>query len=192
MYEQPTKGDLDRNLSFIMHDARKKAMAERVRIVSEATMRGARNSRVPITIAAAIDPIHRDAIAEAMLVVRNFMDRMQLPPKDVTGWARPHLENLGNVVLSAIHPVGYPSEHQQALKQYAAVFRQRLDGALRDAEIGFVRGAGFSAVAPAASQPPKEIVSLKPGWLGMSVDLKEGARWVWKRRPWRANRPDVT
>jgi hypothetical protein len=53
MYEKPTKGALDRTLSFIMHDARKKAMAERIAIVSEATARGALNSRVPFTIAAA-------------------------------------------------------------------------------------------------------------------------------------------
>jgi hypothetical protein len=86
----------------------------------------------------------------------------------------------------------YPNEHQQALRQYRAVFQQRLDGALRDAEIGFVRGVGFSATTPAASQPPKEIVSLKPRWLGMSVDLKEAARWIWKRRPWRTNSRDVT
>ncbi|MET3905879.1 hypothetical protein ABID59_000200 [Bradyrhizobium sp. S3.3.6] len=173
MYEPPTKADLDRNLSFIMHDARKRAMAERDRIISEAAAQGGLNSRVPITIAAVVDPIHRDAIVEAVRVIRDFVERLEMPPKEVTGWARPHLENLGNVVLSAIHPARYPGEHQQAVRQYQAVFQQRLDGALRDVEIGFIKGAGFSAKTAAQ---PRELVSLKPTWLGMSIDLKEMGR----------------
>ncbi|WP_316228551.1 hypothetical protein [Bradyrhizobium sp. SZCCHNR2023] len=181
MFEPPTKGDLDRNLSVIMHDAHHLAMAVRGRIVSEAAAQGALNSRVPFTIGNAIDGIHRDAIEQAMVVVRTFMDRMQLPPKEITSWARPHLENLGNTVLSAIHPAGYPGEHQQALRQYGALFQQRLDGALRDAEIGFVGGAGFAQVRQsatlAATSQPKEVLSLKPGWFGMSIDLKE----LWRR-----------
>jgi hypothetical protein len=163
-----------------MHDAHHRAMAARGRIVSEAAQ-GGLNSRVPFTIANAIDGIHRDAVEQAMVVVRNFMGRMQSPPKKITGWARPHLENLGNTVLSGIHPAGYPGEHQQAVRQYSAMFQQRLDGALRDAEIGFVRGAGFAQAEESAAlvtaPPPKEVLSLKPTWLGMSIDLKE----LWRR-----------
>jgi hypothetical protein len=181
MYEQPTKGDLDRNLSVIMHDARRMAMAVRGRIVSEAAAQGGLNSRVPVTIAGAVDGIHRDAIDQAMVVVRNFMERMQLPPKELTGWARPHLENLGDAVLGAIHPAGYPGEHQQAVKQYRAVFQQRLDGALRDAEIGFVKGAGFAqaqqGTALVTAAQPREVLILKPAWFGISIDLKE----LWRR-----------
>ena len=181
MYEQPTKGDLDRNLSIIMHEARRKSMAERGRIFSEAAAQGALTSRVPVIIADAVDTIQRDAIDQAMIVVRNFMERMQLPPREITGWARPHLENLGNVVLGSIHPAGYPGAHQQVVRQYGAVFQQRLDGALRDAEIGFVKDAGFAATPALNAGPgpkqPIEIFSLKPTWLGMGVDLKA----LWRR-----------
>lgn len=181
MYEQPIKGDLDRNLSVIMHEARRKAMEVRRQIVSQAAAQGGLNNRLPIAIAVAIDPVHREAISEAMIVVRNFMDRMQLPPKEITAWARPHLENLGNAVLGAIHPAGHPVEHQQTCRQYSAIFQQRLDGALRDAEIGFVKGVGFALPSHSASaiaiSPAKEVFTLKPAWLGIGVDLKE----LWRR-----------
>ncbi|WP_157783817.1 hypothetical protein [Bradyrhizobium diazoefficiens] len=43
---------------------------------------------MPITIAAAVDPIHRDAIAEAVKVIQNFVERLEMPPKEITAWAR--------------------------------------------------------------------------------------------------------
>lgn len=66
-------------------------------------------------------------------------------------WARPHLENLSNAVLGGIPPNGFPDDHQRITRQYQAVFQQRVDGTLREVEIGFVRGAGFST-DPAMSE----------------------------------------
>jgi hypothetical protein len=64
------------------------------------------------------------------------------------------------------------------------VLQQRIDGALRDVEIGFVRGAGFSDRQPkSASAAPqrKEIMSLKPTIYGLGIDLKELWRWLRRR-----------
>jgi hypothetical protein len=69
---------------------------------------------------------------------------MQRPPAEITGWARPHLENLGNTLLGSIPPNGFPHDHQRIVGQYRAVFKQRLEGVLRDVEIGFLKGAGFA------------------------------------------------
>ena len=77
----------------------------------------------------------------------DFTERMALPPTEITGWARPHLEKLGNVLLGRIPPNGLPADQQRIRAQYDAQFRQRLDGMLRDVEIGYVKGAGFARSA---------------------------------------------
>jgi hypothetical protein len=67
------------------------------------------------------------------------------PPAEITSWARPHLEDLGNSLLDEILPSGRsPADHQRIVAPYRAAFHQRLDGMLRDVEIGFVEGAGFA------------------------------------------------
>jgi hypothetical protein len=145
MYEPPTKGDLDRNLSIIMHSARQKAHAEQVRLTSEFASRGIGLSTSLIgSVVGSLDKIHADAMVEAMRVVRDFAEPMRESPSQLTAWARPHLENLGNTVLAELPPAGFPVEQQRVRAQYQAIFQQRLDGALRDVEIGFVKGAGFA------------------------------------------------
>jgi hypothetical protein len=67
------------------------------------------------------------------------------PPAEITSWARPHLEDLGNSLLDEMLPSGRsPADHQRIVAPYRAAFHQRLDGMLRDVEIGFVEGAGFA------------------------------------------------
>jgi hypothetical protein len=182
MYELPTKGDLDRNLSNIMHAAHHKARSERARLTSEFAARGMGSSTSLIgSVVGCLDKIHAESIERAMHVVREFSGRMKLAPKEITSWARPHLENLGNTVLGQIPVAGFPNEQQRVRTQYALVFQQRLDGALRDIEIGFIKGRSIGPTEldrPIPStQQPKEIVSLKPGAWGMSIDLKE----LWRR-----------
>jgi hypothetical protein len=176
-YELPAKGDLDRNLSMIMHAAHHKARAERARLTSEFAARGMSLSTSLIgAVIGGLNKIHAEAIDEAMHVIHDFARRMQVPPKQITPWARPHLENLGNTVLGQLPPAGFPAEHQRVRGQYMLVFQQRLDGALRDIEIGFING---SSVAPAL--PSREVLSIRPGLWGFNIDLKE----VWRRaRQW--------
>jgi hypothetical protein len=157
-FERPINGDLDRSLSLLMHDAHHKAMEECNRIKSDAIKAGAlQSNRVIATVAKAADTLHQDAMKQATPVLLDFIERMQLPPAEVTGWARPHLENLGNTLLGSIPPSGFPSDHQRIVAQYRAVFKQRLDGVLRDVEIGFVKEAGFARA---------EKVESKEDWIG--------------------------
>jgi hypothetical protein len=182
IYELPTKGDLDRNLSTIFHDAHHKARAERVRLTGEFTARGMGLSTSLIgSVVGSVNTIHKEALAQAMPVVIDFAERMQLAPKQITPWARPHLENLGNTLLAQIPPAGFPVEAARVRAQYALVFKQRLDGALRDIEIGFMAGRSTTSRdsdrAATSTHQPKELVSLKPGLWGISIDLKE----LWRR-----------
>jgi predicted nucleotide-binding protein len=172
-FERPIKGDLDRGLSLLMHDASHKAMDERNRIKSDATKAGAlHGNRLIVAVAEAVDRLHQDAMKQATAMLFDFIGRMQLPPAEVIGWARPHLENLSNSLLGIIPPNSFPADHQRIVHQYRLVFYQRLDGVLRDVEIGFVKGEGF---ARAEKMEDKEewissaqaIELLKPlGWNG--------------------------
>jgi hypothetical protein len=79
---------------------------------------------------------------DAVPLLLDFIGRLQETPAEVMSWARPHLDNLGNSLLGVIPPNGFPTDHKRVVAQYQAVFQQRL--VLRDAELGFVKGAGFA------------------------------------------------
>ncbi len=144
-FEQPIKGDLDRALSLLMHDHRHKLMEQCNLIKSDAAKVGALHSnRVVVMAIKAADDLHREAMTQALTILLDYIGRMPSPPAEIVGWARPHLENLGNSLLGVVPPNNFPQDHQRLVQQYRAVFGQRLDGMLRDVEIGFVRGAGFA------------------------------------------------
>ncbi len=139
MFDVPTKGDLDRKLSEIMHSAHRKAQAERARLESEFAAQSISSPHLISSIAECLDKIHAEYILRGMHIVHNFADMMNVPPMKITPWAKPQLENLGNTVLGQIRGAGFP-EHQQRIRaQYVLVFQQRLESALRDIEIGFIR-----------------------------------------------------
>jgi predicted nucleotide-binding protein len=146
VFERPIKADIDRTLSILMHEARHKLMEEQAQIISNAAAHGAlQSSRVVVLAIDAADKIHAAAMKEAAPLLRDFFKRMDVDIATLIGWARPHLENLNNSILGVIKPNGFPTDLQRLVAQYSAVFQQRIDGALRDLEIGYVRGAGFSA-----------------------------------------------
>ena len=144
-FEQPIKGDLDRALSLLMHDHRHELMAKCNLIKSDAVKIGAlHGNRVVVMAMKAADDLHKEAMTQASTILLDYIGRMQSAPAEIVGWARPHLENLGNSLLGVVPPNNFPQDHQRLVQQYRAVFGQRLDGMLRDVEIGFVRGAGFA------------------------------------------------
>lgn len=144
MFEQPTKGDIDRTLSTLMHEARHRLIARRNEATAEATKAGAlQSTRLIVVVAEAADKIHIEAMQQATSMLHNFAQRMGISPSQITEWARPHLENLGNALLGIVPPCGFPEERKRIVAQYEAQFNQRLTGMLRDVEIGFLKGGGF-------------------------------------------------
>lgn len=145
VFERPAKGDLDRSLSLLMHEHRHKLIDQVNAIKSDAIKLGAlQSNRLIIACVKAADALHQDAMKQAAAILFDFIGRMQLPPTEITGWARPHLENLGDSLLGAVPPNGFPADYERIRTQYEAVFTQRLSGVLRDVEIGFTKGAGFA------------------------------------------------
>jgi nucleoside phosphorylase len=145
MFEPPAKKDIDYALSILMHDVRRQVADEKNRMTLEAIKQGALNgSRFAIIIADAVDKIHATSLAQAKQILIDFVQRMDRPAPEITAWARPHLENLSNVALAGMTPNGSSNSRERVIKQYEAAFQQRFDGTLREVEIGYVRGSGFS------------------------------------------------
>src|SRR5262249_17814982 len=99
---------------------------------------------------------------------------MDVAPTQITEWARPHLENLGNALLGVIPPCGFPDDHKRIVDQYEAQFDQRLTGALRDVEIGFVRGGGFVGKLEPGEwiRAAEAVAMLKPIFTEYSAQLR--------------------
>ena len=128
-----------------MHESRHKLLDECNGIKSQAAMAGAlQSNRIIISAAKAADTLHQEAMKQSAPMLFDFIERMQREPAEIKGWARPHLENLGNSLLGCTPPNGFPADRQRIRHKYHAVFQQRLNGVLRDVEIGFTKGAGFA------------------------------------------------
>jgi hypothetical protein len=152
-FELPIKGDLDRVLSTLMHDARHKLMIDMNRVTAEASKAGMRqSSRTIVVVASLADQIHAASLKQATPILHDFIARLSLPPTEIAEWARPHLENLGNNLIGLIPPNGLPNDHKRIVAQCQADFTQRLDGMLRDVEIGLVEGSGFAGATKVGSE----------------------------------------
>ena len=118
MFEQPAKKDIDAALSILMHEARRQVQDAKNRVTSDAIKSGAlRSNRVIVVVADEADKTHKASIEQAKEILLDFIERMQRPATEITAWARPHLENLSNSVISVVPPNGFPSDHQRITHQ---------------------------------------------------------------------------
>ena len=80
-----------------------------------------------------------------MRSVSEFAARMQLSPAELAASARPILETLGDELITRIPPSAALRIGTDPLRDhYQAGFKERLDGALRDIEIGFIGGRNMA------------------------------------------------
>ena len=139
MYEVPTKGDLDRNLSILMHDARAKAKGGRLRITNEFAARDMGSSTALVqAVVGELDTIHRQAIVTAMETINDFAQRMNITATEAGLRCKQLLETLGNNLFVELPAAGFPDLQRQLRVKYEQVFRARLEGALRDLAVGFI------------------------------------------------------
>lgn len=141
MFKRPQKSDLERNLSQLMHDSR----AELQKYWGDLRRKsgGLADENHPLFFPWAVekaDKLNAVAIDQAKLTMLQFVQQMELPASEIVGRAKLHLETL-NTACSQSSP---HSTGNATIKQYRAVFQQRLEGMLRDVAIGFVKGAGFT------------------------------------------------
>jgi hypothetical protein len=153
MYQPPTIFDFQRNLDTIIHDGEHEARAQVVSIKSDAARRGAGLSTGVIVAAiTSFDKIHKTMLERAMRLIEDFAKRNAgLSPAALAQTARPRLDGFATFLLATLPPTGFPQEAEWFAGQYTLVFRQRLEGALRDIETGFIGGRSVAA------QPEKTI-----------------------------------
>src|ERR1700744_1680340 len=109
-FQLPIKGDLDRVLSHLMHDARHKLMAQVPRVMAEAAQSGLEpGNRVIARIAELGNQIHGAAMDQAKPILLDFIERLELPATEVTSWARPELTQLGDNLMGVVPPNNLPN-----------------------------------------------------------------------------------
>ena len=80
MFERPTKGNLDRSLSLLMHEASHKLLDEINQIKSDAAKVGALHSnRIIVAVVKVAHTFHQDAMKQATSVLLDFIERMPRP-----------------------------------------------------------------------------------------------------------------
>ena len=120
--------------------------------MADAAAGGLQSNRAIFVAAELANQIHDASLTRATPILHQFIERLSLPPAEITQWARPHLENLGKSLLDLIKPNGFPNDHKRTVSQYELIFNQRLDGVLRDVEIGFAEKAGFAGMRKVESK----------------------------------------
>jgi hypothetical protein len=147
IYEIPTRGDFQRNLSDIIHKAQAKLKAERGRITNSLAANGLGRSGALISqTVTSVNDLHTETIKMSVELIHEFTKRSQITPAGLGAVARPMLENFQVEWLAPLLTDRYPQpQGQHAAAQYTEVFRQRLAGALRDAQIGFSGGRDVAA-----------------------------------------------
>src|ERR1700730_12415825 len=114
VYQTPTRGDFQRNLSVIIHEARAKIRAENGRITNSLAAKGLAQSGVLISqIASCANDLHAKTIEKSMQLIREFTTRSRMTPIELGEAARPMLENLEIEWLAPLHTKRYPQPRGQ-------------------------------------------------------------------------------
>ncbi len=195
-YQPPTLSDFQRNLDTIIHSGQQEARKAREQILSQQAAKGLIVSAA--TISAFIenaDGIHKAIVERSMKLIEEFVKApSQLSRPSLADAARPRLESLA-IMLANVPDAGSPQAAQNVRAQYAAVFQQRLDGALKDIKIGFINGRRVTAPSEEASPRLEDAVILRPSFMGMGVDIPVDIpkAWKWLRShlrslPWQPRR----
>ena len=144
----PSVADFQRNLDNTINGARQDVRMKVAAAQSSHAARGLAISGSMLSAAVEIaNDIHRNCVVQAMILINEFLhSNSQLTIEEMVITARGRFENFAATLLNSVPSAGMPQQAVKLQNQYAAVFQQRLDGALRDIEIGFVEGRRLNVV----------------------------------------------
>jgi predicted DNA-binding protein (UPF0251 family) len=187
MPDTPQTSDFQRNVVSVVERREAEAHAERLRITSEATMKGAlHSSRLIIALIIPFEKIYYSTVTDVARRAGDFLEATSITAADLNGVVRTELESFADRFLSQLPDRQFPNNAARIRGEYRQKFQQSLEGALRDIQIGLIEG---KAIAPkaisnegmnAGSASLADTVILKPTFMGMSIDLLKIARWVWR------------
>lgn len=144
--QKPTLADLQRNLDAIINRDQQHARKELEATKASLAARGLSVSGPMLQAALdVLDEHHKKSIISAMNFIHQFSDTgADISMQDLVATAGERYEKFATNLLCWLPPVGKPQLVDGYREQYAAVFRQRLEDALRDIEIGFIDGHRLS------------------------------------------------
>lgn len=202
-FQPPTLFDFQRNLDTLIHSGERQARSKVVQIKSEFAARGMGASTSVIGAAITqFNELHETIVEQSMILIHEFsIGSADLSLAALVQTARTRLDSFATMLMATVPPAGFPQQAQQSRTQYTAVFRQRLEGALKDIQIGFIGGRrvtpAFAAPAATPGVVPAEqagnlmnAVILKPTFMGVGIDLHK--LWLWAESKWRAVRGQPT
>jgi hypothetical protein len=129
-----------------------------------------------------------------MQLIGDFVERTLLNATELGEIARVEVEAFADRLLSQLPDGGFPHDAARIRGEYREKFRQHLEGALRDIQIGFIGGrkittaTAISRDAEATTAKLSDAVILKPTLWGMGIDLPKAWKWV-QDKWWRTRRP---
>jgi hypothetical protein len=177
--------DFQRNLDTIIHSGEREARSRAATAQNEFAAKGLGASGPLIeNVIQTVDQIHAGILKRAMELTHEFSSGSgHLSKEDLAKTALQRFESLATMLLSTVPLAGRPEVAQQIRRQYAAVFKQRLDVALKDIEIGFIDGRRVDThPVPSTTTKLSDAVILKPTIMGMGFDLHKAGLWL-KDRP---------
>jgi hypothetical protein len=189
MSQTPQIADFQRNVGSITQKSEAEAHAERLRITSDATMRGAGGNRVIIAVIIPFEKLYDKTVEDVMWLIADFAERSSLTPTELGTIARVEVESFADRLLGQLPGAGFPQDAARIRGEYREKFQQRLDGALRDIQIGFIGGRKITtapSVNAATTSKLSDAVILKPTFMGMGIDLTRA--WSWVQDKWRGAR----
>ena len=180
MYETPQTSDFQRNIAGITQKSEAEAHAERLRIISDAVMKGAAQSnRVIIAVIIPFEKLYDKTVEDVMKLIKDFVERTSPTPAELGAIARAELEWFADRLLGQLPDAGFPQDAARIRGEYREKFQQRVEGALRDIQIGFIGGRRSRQRRPCRRLPrlPKAVI-LKPTFMGMGIDLQKAWNWA--------------
>lgn len=146
MYELPKISDFQRTLDVMIHESEHTCRTELGRIKASLAARGLlRSGSFVSEVIGKYNEIHDETTTKAMHIAHEFISKGSFSPDDLIPTLRNRLENFAVFLTANVPLVGFDT--QQAIvisgtcRQYAEVFRQRMEGAIRDFEIGMIKGS---------------------------------------------------
>jgi hypothetical protein len=149
-------------------------------------------SRVIIAVITPFEKLYYKTVDDVMRLIRDFLERTSLTSTELGGLARVELEAFADRLLGQLPDAGFPQDAARIRGEYRERFRQRLEGALRDIQIGFIAGRKIATAhaqnteAEATTAKLGDAVILKPMLWGMGIDLPKA--WKWVQDKWRHTR----
>jgi len=140
MARTPALSDFQRHIDEIIHKGERNARSEVQDARAYATTHGAsRSNRVLISIFESLDKIHADGIERTLQLVGKFTKIA--PTLDVETYIptiRTRMSQFQEGLLAIANGIGLAQDYTRFFNQYATIFRQRLENAIKDIEIGFI------------------------------------------------------